>query len=270
MMNTFFPKDSYDTPEDTPRYWGDRLLLHSRWAFYIPFIEIIFASRKLAVQGAYDDEKWVESCLKVLKLIEKCGGRFHIKGIDNLRKSVGQSVVIVSNHMSTLETAIFPCLINPILPVTYVVKESLVTQRVFGPIMRSREPIVVGRKNPKEDLIKVLTEGQETLEKGRSLVIFPQSTRSVEFLPEKFNSLGIKLARRAGVKVIPTAIKTDFWGNSKIKFMKDLGPISRDKPIYMTFGEPMEIEGTGKEQHQQVIDFVMSHLEEWNSPTQGN
>jgi len=175
-------------------------------------------------------------------------------------------VVIVSNHMSTLETAIFPCIINPVLPVTYVVKESLVKQRVFGPIMRSRDPIVVRRKNPKEDLIKVLTEGQETLRKGRSLVIFPQSTRSVKFMPEKFNSLGIKLARRAGVKVIPAAIKTNFWGNSKIKFMKDFGPISRDKPIHMTFGEPIEIEGTGKEQHQQVIDFITSHTKEWNAP----
>ena len=265
-MKTFFTKDSYDTPEDTHRYWGDSISFHSRWSFYIPFIKIILASRKLAVQGLYDDEKWMESCLNVFKLIEKCGGRFHIKGIDNLKKSAGQPVVVVSNHMSTLETAIFPCIINPFLPVTYVVKESLVKQRVFGPIMRSRDPIVVGRKNPKEDLIKVLTDGQETLRNGRSLVIFPQSTRSVEFMPERFNSLGVKLARRAGVKAIPTAIKTDFWGNSKISFMKDLGPISRDKPIHMTFGEPMEIEGTGKEQHQQITNFIISQLKEWNAP----
>ncbi len=265
-MKSFFSKDSYDTPEDMPCYWGDRISLHSRWAFYIPFIKLIFKSRKLAVQGAFDDERWVEVSLKIFEYIEKCGGRFHIKGIDNLRKSVGQPVVIVSNHMSSLETTIFPCLINPILPMTYVVKESLVKQRVFGPVMRSRDPIVVARKNPKEDLIKVLTEGQKILEKGRSLVIFPQSTRSAEFIPAKFNSLGVKLARRAGVKVIPTAVKTDFWGNSKINFMKDLGPFSRDKPIYITFGEPMEIEGTGKGQHQHVIDFITSHLKEWNAP----
>ena len=59
-MKNLFSKDSYNTPEDTPRYWGDRISFHSRWSFYIPFIKIIFASRKLAVRGAYDDEKWVE------------------------------------------------------------------------------------------------------------------------------------------------------------------------------------------------------------------
>lgn len=262
-MKTYFNKDNYDTPEHVPRYWLDKILFGARWGFYIPFIKIILAARKLAVKGLFKDEEWVNASLAVFKYIERCGGHFHIDGIDNLRKATDQPIVIISNHISTLETVIFPCIINPIRRVTYVVKESLVKQHVFGPIMRSREPIVVGRKNPREDLIKVLTEGQQTLEKGRSLVIFPQSTRHADFIPEKFNSLGIKLAKRTGVKVLPTAIKTDFWGNSKISFLKDLGPLSRNKPIYMTFGEPMEIKGSGKEEHRQVIEFIESNLKKW-------
>lgn len=269
-MKNYFPNDCYDTPPDTPRYWGDRLLFGSRWGFYIPFIfDVILGSRKLAVRGLFDDEEWVKACIKVFRLIEKCGGRFHIEGIDNIRKSPDSPFVFVSNHMSTLETTIFPAIIASIRPVTFVVKESLVKQRIFGPIMRSREPIVVGRKNPREDLVKVLKEGQEILQGGRSLVVFPQSTRYIEFDPAKFNTLGVKLAQRAGVKVLPVAIKTDFWGNSKIEPLKDLGPLSRDKPIYMTFGEPMEIKGNGKEEHRQIVDFIISHLKEWGCPTAG-
>lgn len=262
-MKTYFSKDIYNTPEDTPRSLGDRILLNSRWWFHFSFIKIVLHCRKLAVKGLYDDKEWVKTSLMVFKAIERCGGRFHIKGIDNLRKSADKPVVVVSNHMSTLETIIFPCIIASIRPVTFVVKESLVKQHIFGPIMRSREPIVVGRKNPREDLVKVLNEGQEILKKGRSLVIFPQSTRHVEFIPEQFNTLGVKLAQRAGVKIIPTAIKTDFWGNSKVEFLKDLGPISRDKPIYMNFAEPMEIKSRGKEEHQQVIEFIESNLKKW-------
>ncbi|MCK4762520.1 MAG: 1-acyl-sn-glycerol-3-phosphate acyltransferase [Candidatus Aminicenantes bacterium] len=269
-MKNYFPKDSYDTPPGTPRYWGDRLLLGSRWGFFVPFIwDIILGSRKQAVKGLYDDEAWVKTCFKVLRYIEKCGGRFHIKGIDNIRKSPDSPLVVVGNHMSSLETAVFPAIIASIRPVTYVVKESLVKQRVFGPIMRSRDPVVVGRKNPREDLVKVLKEGREILQGGRSLIIFPQSTRNVEFDPSKFNTLGVKLAQRAGVKVLPVAIKTDFWGNNKIEAIKDFGPLSRDKPIYMTFGEPMEIKGNGKEEHRRIIDFITSHLKEWDSPIAG-
>lgn len=261
-MKSYFPDDSYDTPEDTPRYLGDRLLLNSRWGFYLRFIKIIVKASKLAVKGLLDNKEWVKASLNVFKAIERFGGRFHLKGIDNLGKSK-EPVVIISNHMSTLETVIFPCIIVPFRPTTFVVKESLVTRPIFGPIMRSREPIVVGRTNPKEDLIKVLTEGQMILEKGTSLVIFPQSTRHIHFDPEKFNSLGIKVAKRAGVKVIPAAIKTDFWGNSK-HFIKDLGPIDRKKPIHMTFGEPMEIKGSGKEEHKEIIEFIASNLSKWH------
>lgn len=255
-----FSADSYDTPENTRRYLGDRILFNSRWWLYLRFAGVVIKSSRLAIKGKYDDEAWIKACFQVFKHIEGCGGRFHIRGLDNLKKTK-QPLIIISNHMSTLETVIFPCLIVPFRPITYVVKEALVKGRVFGPIMRSRNPITVGRTNPWEDYRAVLKQGKEILERGQSLVIFPQATRRVEFIPEHFNSLGIKLARNTGVKVLPTAIKTDFWGNSP--HLKGFGPLDRKKPIYMVFDEPMTVKGNGKEEHQQIIRFISSHLEKW-------
>jgi len=48
-----------------------------------------------------------------------------------------------------------------------------------------------------------------------SVLIFPQTTRDLRFDPNKFNTLGIKLAKRAKVPVIPVAVKTDAWGMGK-------------------------------------------------------
>jgi 1-acyl-sn-glycerol-3-phosphate acyltransferase len=193
-------------------------------------------------------------------LIEKTGGKFHIEGIENIGQT-NEPVVFISNHMSTLETMVFPGIIAPIRPVTFVVKESLTKHPVFGPLMRSREPIVVGRLDPRKDFETVMTQGAELLSKGVSIVIFPQSTRSIIFKPEEFNSLGVKLAKKAGVDIVPVAIKTDFWGNGSI--IKDLGPIDRHKPVNMVFGEPIKISGNGKEEAQKVIDFIKSHLVSW-------
>ena len=92
------------------------------------------------------------------------------------------------------------------------------------------------------------------LKKGISIIIFPQSTRSLEFKPEDFNSLGVKLAKKAGVEVVPVAIRTDYWGNGK--WIKELGPIDRHKPINIKFGEPFGIQGNGKEENQKIIDFI--------------
>jgi 1-acyl-sn-glycerol-3-phosphate acyltransferase len=100
------------------------------------------------------------------------------------------------------------------------------------------------------------------LSKGISIVIFPQSTRSVEFRHEEFNSLGVKLAKKAGVKVIPVALKTDFWGNGKV--IRELGPLDSRKTIYIKFSEPFPVTGTGKEENQKIIDFIQSSLKEWS------
>ncbi|MBA7567323.1 hypothetical protein ES708_09033 [subsurface metagenome] len=107
----------------------------------------------------------------------------------------------------------------------------------------------------------VINQGKKFLEKGTSIIIFPQKTRRIEFIPNEFNSLGTKLAGRAGVQVIPIAIKTDFWGNGK--FIKELGPIYPEKTIYMTFEKPMHIQGTGKEEHQKIVEFISSKLKGW-------
>jgi 1-acyl-sn-glycerol-3-phosphate acyltransferase len=128
--------------------------------------------------------------------------------------------------------------------------------------MRSRNPIIVGRTDPRKDLEAVMNGGVERLNNGISIVIFPQSTRSVVFKPEEFNSLGVKLAKKAGVDVVPIALKTDFWGNGKL--IKEVGPLDHTKHIHIKFGEPIKITGNGKEENQKIIDFIKSSLEEWN------
>jgi len=260
LKKPYFTNDSYHTEENTPRFLLDRLMLDTRLYFMSKYFSIVLKSRSLALKGQYDTEPWALSSYDVFKLIEGCGGRFHITGLENLNKCQGP-VVFISNHMSTLETMVFPCIIAPHMNVTFVVKESLVTHPFFGPIMRSRNPIVVSRANSREDFQTVMKMGQKLLSEGTSIIIFPQSTRTVEFAPKEFNTLGVKLARNAKVKVIPIAIKTDFWGNAK--YLKDFGQISRNKPIHMAFGEPLSIEGSGKEENELIIEFISSHLAKW-------
>jgi 1-acyl-sn-glycerol-3-phosphate acyltransferase len=265
-MKPFFTADTYDTPDDYPRFLGDRLSFNTRLRFAAGYGAEVIRCRSLALKGVYDKEAWSESSYRIFKLIEGCGGRFHLRELENVR-SAAPPLIFISNHMSILETFVLPCIIAPFMEVTFVVKQSLVTHPLFGPVMRSRDPIVVGRRNPREDFQTVMTKGKQLLAGGVSLIIFPQSTRTVEFVPEEFNSLGVKLAKAAGVQVMPVAVKTDFWGNGK--YFKDLGPVDRSKPIHMTFGRPFSIHGSGKEDHQRIIDFIVAHLREWGGLIRG-
>ncbi|MGO9482918.1 MAG: lysophospholipid acyltransferase family protein [Candidatus Kryptoniota bacterium] len=262
MGTKYFTTDEYHTSENTRRALLDKIVLNTRLYFVIKYSSIVLRTRKEALQGKYDSEAWALSSFDIFELIESCGGRFHITGMDNIRKC-SEPVVFVGNHMSTLETMVLPCIIAPEIKVTFAVKESLVRHPFFGAVMRSRDPIVLGRENSREDLSVVLNKGRELLSNGTSVVIFPQSTRMVEFVPARFNSLGVKLAANSNARVIPIALKTDFWEIGK--YMKDLGHISRNKPIHIAFGEPLAISGNGKRENAEIIDFVISHLKGWNA-----
>ncbi|TDT70565.1 1-acyl-sn-glycerol-3-phosphate acyltransferase [Hypnocyclicus thermotrophus] len=260
-MKKYFEGNTYTTPVNKKRFLLDRLVFNTRVAFFWKYSKIVLNCRKLALKGIYNTENWAKTSYDIFQLIEGSGGRFEISGLENLAK-LDKPVVFISNHMSTLETMVFPSIIAPYLECTFVVKDTLLTYPFFGPVMKARDPIAVSRENSREDLIKVINEGVKKLKNGISVIIFPQSTRTVEFDPKKFNSLGIKLGKKANVDVVPIAIKTDFWGNGK--YIKDFGKIDRSKKIYIKFGKKISIEGNGKKEHNQIIEFIEKNLKIWS------
>ena len=262
MEDFCLTSDTYQTPKKDKLTFWEWLRLDSQIYFTLKFIRVLFTSRKLALKNKYHVPEWIESSFYVFRFIEKAGGRFDISGMDNIVKHDGP-VLIIGNHMSTLETMILPCIIASRKKLTFVAKESLVKQPLFKNIMLSCDPIVVGRSDPRKDFETVMTEGQNRLSKGISIVLFQQSTRSFEFKPEEFSSLGVKLAKKNNVAIVPVALKTDYWGNGKI--IKELGPIDHKKTIFIKFGEPFMVSGSGKEDNNKIINFIQSSLEEWKN-----
>ncbi len=260
MHKGYFDSFNYHSPEKETRSFLERMRLDSRIYFTYKYASIVMRTRKEAIRKVYDSKAWADSSFEILRFIEKTGGVFNITGMENISRLQG-SLLFISNHMSTLETMVLPSIIQPHKELTFVVKESLVKHPLFGDVMRSRDPIVVGRTDPRKDFEAVMQGGLDRLQRGISIVIFPQSTRSVEFKPEEFNSLGVKLAKKAGSAVVPIALKTDFWGNGKL--IKEIGPLDHKKHIHIRFGEPMHITGNGKEENQKIIDFIQASLKEW-------
>lgn len=228
--------------------------------FYAKMLLVVLKASRLAKKGIYSGEKWVQSSLDIVKALESVSVNFEIQNVTVSRK-IDAPCVFVGNHMSILETFVLPCLIQPHRDITFVVKESLMTYPFFGPVLRSRDPIVVGRVNPREDLRTVLEEGQKRLSNNVSVIIFPQTTRSIDFDAKNFNTLGVKLAKRAAAPVIPFALKTDAWGLGKR--LKDFGKISPIKPVRICFGDPLHIKASGKEEHNIIVEFISEKLNAW-------
>jgi len=227
--------------------------------YYQEFVIVLRGSAK-AKRGHYGTADWSKSSLAALRALESVGVNIEITGIDFFA-SVPGPCVFIANHMSTLETFVLPAIIAPVKDVTFVVKQGLVDYPIFKHIMRSRDPITVRRENPRDDLKAVLEGGTDRLRAGRSIIIFPQTTRTPVFDPMQFNTIGIKLAKKAGVPVIPVALKTDAWGNGK--YLKDYGRIVPSKRVHFAFGKPLTIRDRGNEEHSDIIRFISEKLNEW-------
>jgi 1-acyl-sn-glycerol-3-phosphate acyltransferase len=241
----------------------------SRWPsliFYAHMLSITYRCSAKAKRGIFDDAAWSAGSLETVRALEHVGARFEVTGLEHVAALEGPCLFI-GNHMSVLETYVLPVLILPYRPITYVVKRSLVEYPIFGHVMRSRDPITVGRTNPREDLKSVLEGGVDRLAKGISIVVFPQSTRTAIFDREAFNTIGVKLARRASVPVIPLALKTDAWGNGRLH--KDFGRIDPSRTVHFAFGPPLRITGRGGEEHERIIRFITAHLAEWGGTVTG-
>ncbi|MDR2892370.1 MAG: 1-acyl-sn-glycerol-3-phosphate acyltransferase [Deltaproteobacteria bacterium] len=248
---------NYKTPPGQAKFFSGAF---PALGFYSRLMAIVYSASKLAKQGQYPNEEWVKSSFQTLAALEACGIKINIEGLEQVMDLRGPCV-FVSNHMSTLETFGLPCLIQPYRDVTYVVKESLLNYPYFGAVLASRDPIVVTRKDLRADLTAMLDGGCARLAAGRSIIIFPQSTRGVRLDPQHFNSIGVKLARKAGVPVLPIALRTDAWGNGSL--IKDFGPLRKELTVHFKFGAPMEINGNGKAEHAAIVDFISRNLANW-------
>lgn len=257
MRQLTYINNSYQTPPDAASFFGR---LFPSFSFYASFLVNIFCSAMKARKNKYDDEAWRLSSIKVLQALERTGLQVSVSGIEHLQ-GLDSPCVIVSNHVSMMDTVVLPAIVVQERPMTFIIKDSLMEYPVFKHVMRSRNPIAVSRTNPREDLKTVMIEGKKRLDQGLSVTVFPQTTRGTDFDPKQFNTIGVKLAQRAGVPVLPLALKSDAWKNGKM--IKDLGKIHPEIEAHFAFDAPMTIEGKGREEHQKIIDFISSKLKEW-------
>jgi 1-acyl-sn-glycerol-3-phosphate acyltransferase len=202
------------------------------WRIFIYYARIstTFLIENLAgLRGKLNNERWLTASIRCIKAVESAGGCINVSGLEGVSNHNGP-LVYIANHMSILETLILPSVTLAFSDVTFIIKDELRHYPIIGRVMKGFNLIAVYRQNPRDDLKIVLNEGHNRIRQGCSVVIFPQATRSRVFDEAIFNTLGVKLARKAGVPVVPIALKTDFHGNGR--WIKDIGPINPNLALY--------------------------------------
>ncbi len=230
--------------------------------FYAQAAAHIGSAAYQARRGRLTNARLVEGSHALRRSLEAVGVRFEVSGLENTDWS-GGPYVFAANHMSALETQILPSILSPAAPCTFVVKSSLMRYPVFGPVLKAFDPIVVERADPKADLRQVLGEGGKRLAAGMSVIVFPQAHRTVAFDRKGFNTIGVRLARAAGVPVVPIALQTSAW--SEGRWLQDIGWIVPKRPVRFAVGQPITIGADTRGAQEQVVEFIESRLAAWDA-----
>ncbi len=217
--------------------------------------------------GILDTNKWAHFCFRSVQTAEKFGIDVTFDGWEN-RAAYKGPVVYLANHMSTLETILLPFTLLTYGPFNVVVKASLSHLPFLTRAADHMGLVPIGRKSPREDLMTIFRVGCEKISGGNSFLIFPQGSREKVFARKGYSSIGAKLAEKAGVPVVPIAVKTDCEPTRPDGkgWLKDFGTVDPSKEIRVRCGPP--ISGTSKEMHAASFDWIKAQLDEWGMPTE--
>ena len=215
----------------------------------------------IAMRGKMSPRNWAETGFGMMRDMEALGARCRFEGFGRLAAEP-RPRVYVANHTSLVETIILPPALMAFGEMSVVAKRSLAKYPMFGAALQACRPILVSRTNARQDLRDVLEQGSAFIRDGRSVLLFPQSTRSLEFIPAEFNSLGVKLAQKAGAVVTPIALLTDIAPPGSFAPLRDFGPVDLSREVRFACGPDLE---PGPECLAASRAFIADTLAAWKS-----
>jgi 1-acyl-sn-glycerol-3-phosphate acyltransferase len=208
---------------------------------------ILFFSRASLLKRELYLGNWNFSVMWWLRVT--CGVRVEIIGEDNLPAG---PCVILAKHQSQWETFYLQVMKRPVVT---VLKKELLKVPFFGWGLALMEPIGIDRGDPKKALRYIQEEGVRRLQKGQSVIIFPEGTRTPPGQVGTYARSGAELAIRAQVPIVPIAHNAGHCWPAK-KFLKYPGTIR------MVIGAPIDTAGgTSRELTEQVKAWIEGEQE---------
>lgn len=141
-------------------------------------------------------------------------------------------VIFMSNHQSNFD--ILTLLAAMPRQIHWIAKKELFEIPVFGPSMRRGGYIPLDRGDGRKAL-KSMDEAAATIQQGKSVVLFPEGTRTSDGNLLPFKRGGFILARKAAVPVIPVTIN----GSGKINPANQIRLYSGN--IHLTLHPPVVV-----------------------------
>ena len=159
-----------------------------------------------------------------------------------------RNAIVFCKHQSTWETLalqqIFP-------PQVWVLKRELLRIPLFGWGLAMLEPIAINRGAGRKALRQLVAEGEQRLDAGRWVVVFPEGTRMAPGTTRTYGIGGAVLASHSGYPVVPVAHNAgEYWPRK--------GFVKRPGTIQVEIGPPIATDGKSAEEINRAVRAWMN------------
>ncbi len=168
-------------------------------------------------------------------LIDMAGVTFVAKGKEKI--PTDKAVIYTPNHTSAFD--IPAIVLNAPAPPMFMAKKELGSLPMLKTWMDVLDCVFVDRKN-KSSAHSSLQDAIDKVKTGRSLVVFPEGTRSKNGELGEFRGGAMKIAMETGATVVPVLIE------GARDRLEATGNVTAGT-VYVTFLDPIETEGLTKE-----------------------
>lgn len=200
-------------------------------------LAVPFGNFKLRSQIA---NNWALANLQALRII--CRLDYQIQGLENLPTS---NCIVMANHQSAWETIALRGFLPPTQ--TWVIKRELLFIPFFGWASQVLRPIAIDRAAGTKALKQLIVQGQEALQQGQWVAMFPEGTRVAVGERQKYNIGGALLAEKSGYPIIPIAHNAGlFWQRRSL--------LKRSGTIQVVIGAVIETKGKKASQINKEVE----------------
>lgn len=177
--------------------------------------------------------------------------RQRVEGLENIEK--GKSYIIVLNHNSMMD---IPALYMLPLNFRWVSKREVYFTPFFGQFLFLHGDICIRRAKGSEAMAQLREEGQMWINRGVSIAIFPEGTRSKTGEIGRFKGGAFSLAREANVEILPVVIHgTREMINSNNLF-------NWRNRLTLKVLKPVSVSGEDKEVGREMIEGIRESMVE--------
>ena len=152
---------------------------------------------------------WSRVTLFLLRWL--CGVTSEFRGLENLPPG---PAILASKHQSAWDTLVLPQLTPQLYP-AYVLKVELTRIPLFGRLLKRAGMIAVDRAAGAKALKEMLAAAKKRAAEGRSIVIYPEGTRSAPGSKLPYHPGVAAIYRETGLPIVPIALNSGvFWGRN--------------------------------------------------------